>query len=288
MHSEVIDEGSWILVYIDSKRRKVLRVGRGKAFTSDKGSIELGRIIGMSYGAEIMTSVGVKAHVYRPSITDLIYSTFSRPTQVIYPKDAGYVVLVLDISPGKKVLEIGMGSGAMTAYMANLVRPDGKIYAYEVREDVANVAIENLERIGLRDYVEVKMRDASQGVDERDVDAAFIDIGDPWRVVNVVFEALKPGCQAAFFIPTFEQVSKLYSSLKSHGGWGDIRAVELIERPIDLKEGAIRPSTRMIGHTGYIVIARKHLKGGSANPYVVKEHQGEQDPRGIIAIRKRS
>jgi tRNA (adenine57-N1/adenine58-N1)-methyltransferase len=258
---KIIDEGSWILLYIDRKRKKVLRVNRGRVFSSDRGSIELGSIIGMSYGVEISTSVGVKARIYRPSITDLIYSIFSRPTQVIYPKDAGYIVLMLDISPGKRVLEIGMGSGVMTAYMANLVKPDGRVYAYEIREDIARAALENLRKIGLDRYVEVKVRDASQGVDESDVDAAFIDMGDPWKVIDVVFKALKPGSQAAFFIPTFEQVSKLYSSLISHEGWGDIRGVELIERPIDLKEGAVRPSTRMIGHTGYIIIARKHLKG---------------------------
>jgi len=264
--ADVVEEGSWVYLYIDRKRGKVLRAARGKIFSSDKGSIDLGSIVGASYGAEVVTSSGVRGRIYIPSISDLIYSVFSRPTQVIYPKDAGYVVLALDISPGKRILEIGMGSGAMTAYMANLVRPGGRVYAYEVREDIARIAMENLRKVGLDRYVEVKIRDASQGVDEVGLDAAFIDVGDPWRVVESVYRALRPGSRAAFFIPTFDQVSKLYSTLTSHGGWGDIRGVELIERSLDLKEGAIRPSTRMIGHTGYIIVARKHLKEPPTNP----------------------
>lgn len=282
-----ISEGSWILVYIDGRRRKVLSVRPGSVYSSDKGVIDLGRLIGSRYGSRISTSAGVDVYIYRPLITDLVYGVFARPTQVIYPKDAGYIVITLDISPGKRVLEIGMGSGAMTALMANLVKPDGKIYSYEIREDIANIAAENLRRIGLDRYVEIKVRDASEGIDERDMDAAFIDMGDPWRVVDKVYEALKPGSPAAFFIPTFEQVSKLYRALVTHGGWGYIKCVELIERPIELKEDAIRPSTRMIGHTGYIVTARKHLKDGLDN-LGGGRNKSQQDLGGSSRVRERA
>jgi len=276
---EEIREGSWILMYIDRRRRKVLSVRPGNVYSSDKGVIDLGRLIGSRYGSRISTSTGTKVYIYRPLITDLVYGVFSRPTQVIYPKDAGYIVIALDISPGKRVLEIGMGSGAMTALMANLVKPDGKIYSYEFREDVAKNAAENLRRIGLDRYVEIRVRNATEGIDEKDIDAAFIDMGDPWRVVDKVYEALKPGSPAAFFIPTFEQVSKLYRALITHDGWGYIKCVELIERPIELKENATRPSTRMIGHTGYIVIARKHLKDG-LNNLGGERNKSQQDPGG--------
>jgi tRNA (adenine57-N1/adenine58-N1)-methyltransferase len=276
---EEIREGSWILMYIDRRRRKVLSVRPGNVYSSDKGVIDLGRLIGSRYGSRILTSTGTKVYIYRPLITDLVYGVFSRPTQVIYPKDAGYIVIALDISPGKRVLEIGMGSGAMTALMANLVKPDGKIYSYEIREDVAKNAAENLRRIGLDRYVEIRVRDATEGIDEKDIDAAFIDMGDPWRVVDNVYEALKPGSPAAFFIPTFEQVSKLYRALITNDGWGYIKCVELIERPIELKENATRPSTRMIGHTGYIVIARKHLKDG-LNNLGGERNKSQQDPGG--------
>lgn len=266
-------------MYIDRRRRKVLSVRPGNVYSSDKGVIDLGRLIGSRYGSRILTSTGTKVYIYRPLITDLVYGVFSRPTQVIYPKDAGYIVIALDISPGKRVLEIGMGSGAMTALMANLVKPDGKIYSYEIREDVAKNAAENLRRIGLDRYVEIRVRDATEEIDEKDIDAAFIDMGDPWRVVDNVYEALKPGSPAAFFIPTFEQVSKLYRALITHDGWGYIKCVELIERPIELKENATRPSTRMIGHTGYIVIARKHLKDG-LNNLGGERNKSQQDPGG--------
>lgn len=262
MPSEIA-EGSWALIYIDNKRRKTIRISSGARYSSDKGIIDLGSLIGSPYGVKVSTSTGVKAYVYRPTTWDLVYSVFSRPTQVIYPKDAGYAILLLDISPGKKVLEIGVGSGVMTAFMANLVRPDGRVYAYEAREDIAMKAMDNLRKIGLDRYVELRVRDATKGIEERDLDAAFIDMGDPWRVIDNIYIALKPGSPAVFFVPTYNQLLKLYSALAEHGGWGYIRSVEILERPIELKENAARPSTRMIAHTGFIVAARKHLKDAS-------------------------
>ncbi|MEM2203786.1 MAG: tRNA (adenine-N1)-methyltransferase [Sulfolobales archaeon] len=260
---EEIAEGSWILLYIDRKRRKILRVSNKAKYSSDKGTIDLGGLMGSTYGVRVTTSIGAMAYIYKPTTCDLVYSVFSRPSQVIYPKDAGYAILMLDISPGKKILEIGVGSGVMTALIANLVRPEGRVYAYEIREDMARIALENLRRIGMDRYVELKIRDATQGVDEKDLDAAFIDIGDPWRVVDVVYNALKPGSPAAFFTPTFNQLLKLHATLMEHKGWGYIECVEILERPIELKENAVRPSTRMIAHTGFIVTAKKHLKDSS-------------------------
>ncbi len=260
---EEITEGSWALLYIDRKRIKTLRIRSNARYFSDKGTIDLDRLIGSPYGVRITTSRGAEAFVYKPTTRDLVYSVFSRPTQVIYPKDAGYAILMLDISPGRKVLEIGVGSGVMTAFMANLVRPDGKIYAYEAREEIARVALENLRKIGLDKYVALKVRDATQGIEENDLDAAFIDMGDPWRIVNEVHKALKPGSPAVFFVPTFNQLIKLHTALAEHGGWGYISCVEILERSIELRENAVRPSTRMIAHTGFIVSARKHLKDTS-------------------------
>lgn len=260
---ERIAEGSWILLYIDNKRVKTLRVSGGIRYSSDKGYVDLGRLVGSPYGARVTTSIGAGAYIYKPTTCDLVYMAFSRPSQVVYPKDAGYAILMLDISPGKKILEIGVGSGAMTALMASLVRPEGMVYAYEVREDMARTALENLRKVGMDRYVELKVRDATMGVDEKDLDAAFIDIGDPWRVIDVVYSALKPGTSAAFFIPTFNQLLKLHTALREHGGWGYMRCVEILERPIEFKENAIRPSTKMIAHTGFIVTARKHLKDPS-------------------------
>lgn len=256
-------EGSWALLYIDRKRIKIIRISSNARYSSDKGTIDLNKLIGSIYGVRITSSTGAEAYVYKPTTLDLAYSVFSRPTQVIYPKDAGYSILMLDISPGKRVLEIGVGSGVMTAFMANLVRPGGKIYAYEAREDIAKAALENLRKIGLDSYVELKVRDATKGVEESDLDAAFIDIGDPWRIVGEVYRALKPGSPAAFFIPTYNQLIKLHMALAEHRGWGYISCVEILERSIELRENAVRPSTRMIAHTGFIVSARKHLKDAS-------------------------
>lgn len=260
MAADEIVEGSLVLLDQGARRRKVLVVSRGRVYSSDRGALELGQLVGKPYGSDFITSRGQLTTAYRPLLFDLVYSFFSRPAQVIYPKDAGLAMILLEASPGKRVLEIGVGSGAITAFMANLVRPQGRVYAYEIREDMARVALENLRKAGLESFVDLKVKDASEGIDETGLDAAFVDIGDPWRVIEPVHRALRPSAPLMFFIPTFNQVVRLYQELEGHGGWGDLRCFELLERRLDLKPGAIRPSTRMIGHTGYLFFARRRLK----------------------------
>jgi tRNA (adenine57-N1/adenine58-N1)-methyltransferase len=259
-NDNIIVDGSWILIAVDSRRRWVVRVEKGGRFVCDKGYIDFDDVVGLEYGSIVSLSSGVRAVVYRPTIADFIDKVFVRRSQIIYPKDASYIIVGLGVGPGMRVLEIGVGSGAMTSYLANAVRPDGLVYSYEVRADMIEVARRNLEVLGLLRYVVIKHRDASKGVDERDLDAAFIDIGDPWSVVDPVYTSLKPGSSVCFFMPTVNQVDKLYRALHSHGGWGDIRVVEVLERGYEVRKDAIRPYTRMVGHTGYMLFARKRLR----------------------------
>ncbi len=258
--SNLVVDGSWVLIAMDSRKRWVVRVRKGGRFVCDRGYIDFDEIIGLEYGSRIRFSSGAEAYIYRPTLIDFIDRVFTRRSQIIYPKDAAYIVVNLGLRSGMRVLEVGVGSGAMASYLANAVMPGGRVYSYEVRDDMVSVASRNLELLGLLEYVVIKNRDAAEGVDERDLDAAFVDIGDPWRVVDPVYEALKPASVAGFFIPTVNQVDRLVRFLWDHGGWGDVRVVELLERGYDVRENAIRPSTRMVGHTGYIVFARKRLR----------------------------
>ncbi len=255
-----ISEGVDVCVYMDKRRKWIVKVSPGKVFGSDRGIVKMDDFIGREWGSEIELSTGGRAYLFRPLLIDYLEKGFKRRTQVLYPKDIGLIVLLLDISPGKKVLEAGLGSGFMTSVIANLVRPDGKVVAYEIRQDFVEVALANLRRIGLDKYVEIRLKDIKLGVPEkRFFDAAILDLPDPWDVLDIVYNALKPSSPVVFFLPTISQVDKLLTKIIEHGKFKDIRCYETILREYRVMPGALRPETRMTGHTGYIVFSRTIL-----------------------------
>ncbi len=260
MATDRIGEGTEVVVYIDRRRKWVVKIEKGKVFGSDRGVARHDDIIGKPFGSSIELSAGFRAYLFKPLLIDYLEKGFARKTQVLYPKDMGLIVLLLGVGPGSRVLEAGIGSGFMTAVLANIVRPSGKVYAYEVREEFAKVAMRNLERIGLDKFVEIRIRDIKLGVDEKDLDAALLDMPDPWDALRVVHEALKPSAPIVFFLPTASQVDKLLTKLHEFGGFKDIRVLETMLREYRPVPGALRPETTMVGHTGYIVFARKILK----------------------------
>ena len=255
-----VSEGLDILMYIDKRRRWIVKIRKGSVFGSDRGYIKHDAIIDIPFGASIPLSTGAKAWILKPLLIDYLEKGFKRVTQVLYPKDIGLIIVLLGIAPGHRVLEAGIGSGFLTSVLANIVKPNGRVYAYEIREEFANIAKMNLERIGLLDYVTIKIKDIKEGIDERDLDAAILDMPNPWEVVDVLYQALKPSAPIIFFLPTINQVEKLFNALQQHGGFIDIRCYELLLREYRLTSGALRPETRMIGHTGYILFTRKVIK----------------------------
>lgn len=257
---ERVCEGSEVLIYIDRRRRWIVRVAKGRVFGSDRGVVKHDDLLGLEIGSRIRLSAGFDAYLLKPLLIDYLERGFDRRTQVLYPKDMGLIALLLSVGPGSRVLEAGIGSGFMTAVLANLVRPDGKVYAYEVRPEFAEVALRNLRRVGLDRYVEVRIKDVREGVEERDLDAALLDMPNPWEVLEVLHGALKPGAPTIFFLPTTSQVDKLLAKLAEFRGFVDVRVFETMLREYRPVPGALRPETTMIGHTGYIVFARKVIR----------------------------
>ncbi len=251
----VVKEGERVLVYIDRRRSKVVRAGKGE-YGTDKGYIRLEDIVGLEYGSAVRTSTGKEARVMRPLLIDYLMRGFRRATQVIYPKDLGFIVLLSGIGPGSRVLEAGVGTGFLTATLAHFVGDEGHVYGYEVREEFAKVARKNLELAGLSHRVTIKVRDVREGVDERGLDAAFLDLPDPWGVLPVLREALTPTSPVVVFLPTTNQVSKLLQAVRA-GKYGvDIHVYEILMREFQPKPDALRPESFMVGHTGYIVFFR--------------------------------
>jgi len=258
--SDTITEGYEVLLYIDHMRRWIKKVKRGSIFGSDRGSLKYDDIIGKKYGDKAVLSLGYDVYLLRPLLIDYIERGFERKTQIIYPKDLGFIVLLSGIGPGARVLEAGVGSGILTAVLANIVRPTGKVYGYEIRKEFAEITMRNLRRLGLEKYAEIRIGDVKQGIDVKGLDAAFLDLPDPWNALEKVYEALKPSAPIIAFLPTINQVEKMLSAIKEDQRFVDSRCYEILLREYQLVEGAIRPKTHMIGHTGYIFFARKVLR----------------------------
>jgi len=255
----VISEGDEVLVLTEKGKRYLARVSSGKRFHSSEGFIELSELIGKEYGCVITSNTGAKFTIYKPTLVDAIMH-LPRITQIVYPKDLGYIVLHADVRPGCKVIEAGTGSSVLTSVLATYVKPDGMVYSYDVKPEYLEHADKILTRLGLREYVELKQRDLTrEGFDERGVDAVILDLPEPWKTVAASWEALRPSGRFLSISPTVEQVVETVETLREEG-FGDIACVEILLRNIRAKRGMTRPEFIMRGHTAYIVSARKKEK----------------------------
>ena len=270
-----IEESSYVLLFHTPRKKWLTKVAQDKKFHTHLGIIDVSSIIGMEYGSAIRTTEGKLIFLMEPTIHDFIMKS-ERKTQIVYPKDLGYIVARTGLKNGSKVLEVGTGSGALATFMASIVKPEGHIYSFDVNSDFMEIAKRNLEKAGMAKYVSMHRHDPHQGVDIRNVDVATVDLGDPWTVVDQVHDALKGGGAFVAICPTMNQIERTAAQLKK-SGYADIDCVELMIRNIEAREGMTRPSMRMIGHTTYLVFARKVEKLQEALPAPISEEGGEDE-----------
>ena len=258
MANHKISEGDYVLLCLDLRRTYMVKVEAGKTFHTHKGFMKLDELVGKDFGATVQSSLGIEFTALKPSLTDYIMKS-SRTTQITYPKDAALIIMFSGINAGSLVVEAGTGTGALTTALAHYVKPEGKVYSYEIREEFQRTAEKNLRRANLIDFVELKSKDVTTGIDERDVDAVVLDLATPWLVVPHAYEALKASGIIVSFSPTIDQVVKTTEALKEHN-FVCIETVECLMRGMQVERGKTRPQTLMTGHTGYITHARKATK----------------------------
>jgi tRNA (adenine57-N1/adenine58-N1)-methyltransferase len=256
--TELISEGDDIFLYLDRKRTYLVRVESEKSFHTHKGYIQLGDLIGKEYGTRIASSMGIEFVALKPTLRDHIFKT-SRRTQISYPKDISLIIMYSGIGPGSRVVEAGTGTGALTSAIAHYIKPSGRVYTYEVRQEFQKNAKKNLERAGLLDYVELKEGDVTESIEEKDVDAVVLDLATPWLVVPHAYTALKGSGVLVSFSPTIDQVVKVVEALTEHG-FVCVETVETLMRFMQVERGKTRPQTVMTGHTGYLTFARKAIR----------------------------
>lgn len=269
-------EGSYVLLFHTPRKKWLAKVTSEKKLHTHLGIIDISSTIGMEYGSAVRTTEGRLIFLIEPTLHDFIMKS-ERRTQIVYPKDLGYIAARTGLKNGSKVLEIGTGSGALATFMAGIVKPEGHIHSYDVNPDFMQIARRNLEKAGMLEYVTMNQHDPHQGVDVREADVAIVDLGDPWTVLDQVHEALKGSGAFVAICPTMNQIEKTATELKK-AGYADIDCVELMIRTMEAREGMTRPSMRMIGHTTYLVFARKVQKQEQAEtaPDATMEEEEEE------------
>ncbi|AWR99537.1 tRNA (adenine-N1)-methyltransferase [Metallosphaera hakonensis] len=256
----VLREGDLAVVWIDPRRVYLVKLTPGKKLDTDKGSLSFDDVIGKEYGDAIEISKG-RAFIMYPYL-DYIYDGLHRPSQVLYPKDIGYMIFKSGLRPGSVVVEAGTGSGFLTISLAHFLGESGKVITYDIRDDMQERAKRNVELVGLSDRVVFKKGDVRERIEEENIDSVFLDMPDPWLVAENAYRILKPAGTIVVFVPTVDQVEKTFLSLKKCR-FIDIEAVELLLREYQVKENATRPRSIGVTHTGYVITGRKSIKGSS-------------------------
>ena len=250
----MIGEGDLVYLYRDERRNFLLRVNSSRLHT-DKGFIDLTSLINKRFGEKIETNLGDTFYILKPYLHEMIMKV-RRQTQILYPKDIGIILTRANIFPGAKVIECGIGSGALTTALANFVRPTGKVYSYERNQDFLKNAKRNLEKNELSQWVEPNLLEVSDEFPQKEVDFVMIDIGSQWELIDAAYKSLKGGCRLASICPTFEQLTKTVFTLQEKG-FVNIETVEVLLRRILVRKGKTRPEQKMPSHTGYLVFASK-------------------------------
>jgi len=247
-----------VVLVVLGRKRFLMRLQAGEVQHTHRGLIHHDDLIGEVPGKLMTTHLGDPFVALPPSLHDVIMS-IRRRSQIVYPKEIGYILLKLNVGPGSHIVECGTGSGALTIALAHAVRPNGRVYSYDRREDMLRVAAKNLAHAGFLDQVELKQRDIAEGFDEREVDALFLDVRMPWLYLQQVWEALVEGGFFGAIVPTANQVSELIEGLDEHG-FHDIEVCEILLRPYKPVAARLRPVDRMVAHTGYLIFARRLAK----------------------------
>jgi tRNA (adenine57-N1/adenine58-N1)-methyltransferase len=244
-----------VLLLSSDEKRYLIRLMPNGRLDTNRGYILHNDIVDKPFGSLVHTHLKHGYVLLQPSTSDLVMHV-KRISQIIYPKEIGYILLKLNVVPGARILEAGTGSGGLTLALARAVQPSGRIYTYEMREDMMANARKNLERAGVLDVVEMKLRDIREGFDERNADALFLDVREPWMFLAQAHAALKGGGFFGSLVPTTNQLSDLLQELEMHGGWTDIEVLEIFARYYKPVAERLRPEDRMVAHTGYLLFAR--------------------------------
>jgi tRNA (adenine57-N1/adenine58-N1)-methyltransferase catalytic subunit len=245
--------GDKVLLIDGKSRRYLVTLREGGQFHTHAGVTPHDSIIGAPDGSTIRSPTGTRYLALRPTLADFVLS-MPRGAQVIYPKDLGPLLILADVFPGARILEAGVGSGALSM---TLLRAGADVVGYELREDFATKAQANVASfLGEDQPYRVELRDVYDGIDETGLDRILLDLPEPWRVVKHAVAALRPGGIFVSYLPSIVQVSQLRDALGA-AGFVLAETVEVLQRSWHVEGMAVRPDHRMVAHTGFLTSARR-------------------------------
>lgn len=255
-----------ILLVSPKGKRYLRRFDQDTVLHTQEGMIRFSEVARAGSGGAVATHIGHVFRILRPTTHDLIKGV-KRSTQIMYPKEIGYVILKLGIGPGIRVVESGSGSGGLTTALAWHVGDTGRVYTFEKRPEFYALSGENLDAVGLSHRVSRHNHDIAEGFypdsvvkgdpssDPTDADALFLDVRTPWDYLPQAAEVVRPGAPVGFLLPTTNQISELLWALES-SPFEDVEVLEILVRRYKPVPERLRPEDRMVAHTGFLVFAR--------------------------------
>ncbi|HEY4026753.1 MAG TPA: tRNA (adenine-N1)-methyltransferase [Candidatus Dormibacteraeota bacterium] len=250
--------GEVVLLHDKAGRRYRLVLAPGASYSTHAGTLAHDSLIGQPEGTVVATNLGRRLLALRPTFAEQVVER-KRRAQPIYPKDLAAILIHADVSPGDFVVEAGTGTGALTLAVLRAVGPNGRIVSYEVREDfhvAARAAVEDV--LGaVPPNADLRVGDVYEDIPERDVDRVLLDLPEPWRALPGAARALRPGGTVFAHCPNATQVQRFCDELREVGGFGLIETVEVLERAWTVRGRSLRPSHRMVAHTGFLTFARR-------------------------------
>ena len=226
----------------------------GEEFQSDLGIIKAEVLDNAEVGDEVKSHLDHTFKIMKPNINDFI-DIMDRRCSILLKKDIGLVLAHTGLGAGSKVVDAGTGAGAIALNFGNVVGSEGHVYTYEIREDFAEVAKKNIGNFGIEN-VTVKNQNIKDGIDEDNLDLVFLDLPKPFEIFEEVWDSLNVGGWLAVYAPYIDQ-AKLSYRVANKLGFYDIEIIELLERGLEIRQQGVRPKTRMVGHSGYLLFARK-------------------------------
>jgi tRNA (adenine57-N1/adenine58-N1)-methyltransferase len=252
--SRPFEPGDRVLLFDSKGRKYLLTLTRGGEFHTHAGPIAHDQLIGREEGTVVRSSRGARYTGVRPTLAEVVLK-MPRGAQVIYPKDLGPILMLADVFPGARILEAGVGSGALSM---TLLRAGAEVVGYELREDFAHRARANVVAFlgeAVLNRYRIEARDAYDGIDETGLDRVVLDLPEPWRLVKEAETALRPGGILVCYLPTITQVAQLREAV-DHSAFGMAETLEVLQRSWHVQGQSVRPDHRMVAHTGFLTAAR--------------------------------
>lgn len=268
----------------DAKGRKhTVTLSSGGRFHTSKGAIAHDDLIGAPEGTVVASANGTRYLALRPLLRDFVLS-MPRGAAVVYPKDSALIVGMCDIHPGARVLEAGVGSGALTCSLLRAVGDTGTLHSFERRADFAETARANVERffggpvtnwtLTVGDFAVAGQPEGPPAAADRIV----LDMLAPWECVDFAGASCRPGGILCAYVTTTTQLSRFVESVRTHGGWSEPEAMETLLRTWHVDGLAVRPDHRMVGHTGFLVTTRRLAPNAVLPARRVRPSKGSHGP----------